>query len=209
VLRAFLALAIAAALASVGVVAAWVSLVSWPQLRAPQESRVVASPPNPSAANEPTRALAPPSQAAPAASEPRRLEPDREAEDPDPEEIERRRAAAARIRKLIEAGPNATGPPVGGGVLAEGDPHPVYENGELLGVELQNLRPDGLYAHLGLRDGDLVRSINGVGLAESGALLQEIAGSQAIELSVEHEDGTQDLISVPIEQILEELKILD
>jgi hypothetical protein len=185
-----------------------VGFLSW-QLGAPQENRVAALAPDPSAANEPPPALAP-SQAAPvvppAASEPRRLE----LEHPDPEEIERRRAAAARIRKWIEAGPNATGPPiVGSGVLAEGDPHPVYENGELLGVELQNLRPDGLYVRLGLRDGDLVQSVNGVGLAESGALLQEIVGSQTIELSVEHVDGTQDRISLPREQILEELKILE
>jgi hypothetical protein len=138
-----------------------------------------------------------------------RLEPDPEAQNPGWEEIERRRAAAARIRKWIEAGPDATGPPIAGGLLAEGDPHPVSENGELLGVELQNLRPDGFYARLGLREGDLVQSINGIGLAESGALLQEIAGSQSLELSIERSDGTQEQISVPRQQFREGLKSLE
>jgi type II secretory pathway component PulC len=62
---------------------------------------------------------------------------------------------------------------------------------------------------LGLREGDLVRSINGIGLADGGALLQEIARSPAVELSVERSDGTQDRISVPREQLFESLSGLE
>ena len=134
----------------------------------------------------------------------------RAAEVAPPEEIERRRAIAMRIRERIAAGPNAVAPPVvGGGVLAEGDPHPVYEeNGQLRGVELQNVEPDGLYARLGLREGDVVQSVNGVEIADSGALLQEIVAADTLDVAVEHEDGTQGQVSWTIEQILDELKQL-
>jgi hypothetical protein len=189
-------------------VTGWVAKSHWARLGAPQLARIEPSPPAPSTSQLAASPQASP-EAAPASGEARRLEADPEAEHPGWEEIERRRAAAARIRKWIEAGPNATDPPIGGGLLAEGDPHPVYENGELLGVELQNLRPDGFYTRLGLREGDLVQSINGIGLGDSGALLQEIAGSRTIELSIERVDGSQDRISVPREQLLEGLKSLE
>jgi hypothetical protein len=128
---------------------------------------------------------------------------------PDGQEIERRRAAAARLRKLIEAGPDATEPAIAGGLLAEADPQPIYENGELLGIELQNVRPDGFYARLGLREGDLVQSINGAPLDASGKLLREIASSPEIHLLVERSNGRQERITVLRQQILEGLQALE
>lgn len=128
---------------------------------------------------------------------------------PDEEELERRRAAAARLRARIAAGPEASGPVVATGLLAEADPRPVYEDGELLGIELQNVRPDGLFARLGLREGDLVQSINGAPLDESGALLREIIGSPQVVLQVEQMDGTQRDVTVPRQQILEGLQSLE
>jgi len=137
---------------------------------------------------------------------------DAELEDPGWEEIERRRQTAERLREWIAAGPRATGPALFGGLLAEGETVPVYADGELRGIELQNVRPDGFYARLGLREGDLVESINGVTFDApdaSGALLRELARSPQIELSVERSDGTPERITVPRQQLLDGLQALE
>lgn len=195
------------------------SMTYWAQTRAPHATPNAAPPPPVPDAAVPLPAPAAPSEVA------LPLEPDRVSQSdpaplvggPDAEEIARRREMAARLRKLIAEGKDALEPPTGGGLLAEGVPSPVYENGELLGVELQNLRPDGFYARLGLRDGDLVQSINGVGLQSiddmaldaSGKLLEEFVRSPNIELQVERSDGTQGVIAVPREQIVQGLMQLD
>jgi hypothetical protein len=176
------------------------------------EAHIAMTPPAPAqpapalTAPQPTPEPAPPAAKPP--REMRRLEPAPEADHPGWEEIERRHTQAARIRRLIEAGPDATGPATGGGLLAEGDPHPVYENGELRGVELNNLKPDGLYVRLGLREGDLVQSVNGIGLEDGAAVVEEVATAPALDVAVERTDGTQDHIAVLREQILEALAAL-
>jgi hypothetical protein len=68
---------------------------------------------------------------------------------------------AERLRALIEKGPDAKGAVADGGLLAEGKPEPVYRDGELAGIALRNVPPDSFYAGLGLREGDVVSSING------------------------------------------------
>jgi type II secretion system protein C len=128
------------------------------------------------------------------------------------EEIESRRDMAKRIRERIEAGPQATEMALVGGLLAEGDPVPVYSDGALTSVELQNVRPDGLYARMGLRDGDRVGAINGVALGSpevGSALLRALTEAPEIELSVERSDGTPTQIKVPREKLLEELLTLE
>jgi hypothetical protein len=201
--------------AGLGVVflAGGASMTYWARMRAPHATPDAAPPPPAphAAAPLPSPAAAP--EIAPEVP----LEPDRVSrsdpapadEGPDAEEIARRHEAAARLRKLIAEGKNALEPPTAGGLLAEGDPNPVYENGELLGIELQNLRPDGFYARLGLREGDLVQSINGVGLDASARLVEEFVRAPLVELQVERRDGTQAVIAVPREQIVQGLLELD
>jgi general secretion pathway protein C len=86
------------------------------------------------------------------------------------------------------------------GLPAEGEVSPVYEEGELIGVQLDDLRAGGVYARMGLRNGDIVTAINGISLAEPTAaaeMLAELALSDVLEVDVEHADGTQELLSVP------------
>jgi len=54
-----------------------------------------------------------------------------------------------------------------------------------------------------LSEGDLVESINGIGLDASADLLRKIAESPQLELLVERSDGSEDRIAVPRGQILE------
>ena len=134
------------------------------------------------------------------------------AAEPSREELERRRALAQRVRERIAAGPHASEVVMADGLFAEGEPVPIYEAGEFAGIELRNLRPDGLYAQIGLRDGDRVAAINGVSLAApdaSGAILHALAQSPQVELSVEHSDGSPDKLTVPRDRLFEALQALD
>jgi type II secretory pathway component PulC len=92
---------------------------------------------------------------------------------------------------------------------ADGDPVPVYSDGAPTGVELHHVRPGGLYARIGLREGDRVGAINGVALSSSeagSALLRALTESPEIELTVERSDGTPTRITVPREKLPDELR---
>ena len=129
----------------------------------------------------------------------------------DPEERERRRALALRLRALIEEGPREA--PAGdfGGLLGAAEPVPLYRDGELLGIELRQVAPEGFYARMGLREGDLVQSINDVPF-DSPDLARELVWSlttgASVELEVERSDGSQERVSLPREQVLGELEAL-
>ena len=139
--------------------------------------------------------------------------PDAPFEEPvlDREEIARRRAIAARIRARIEEGPREAPPGTFGGLLGDAEPVPVYRDGELLGIELRDVAAGGFYERIGLAEGDLVQSINGVPLdAEglAGQLLWSLTESSQLELEVERLDGRQQRVAVPRDQLLDELEAL-
>jgi hypothetical protein len=90
-------------------------------------------------------------------------------------------------------------------LLAEGDPMPVYADGALMAMELRSVRPGGLYARIGLRNGDRVGAIGGVALGSpglAGALQRALRESREIELSVERSDGTPARITVSSDELL-------
>jgi hypothetical protein len=166
--------------------------------------------PEPSAAPVPAPAVNPPSQLAPDAVAEAR------ADDPDPEhrgweELERRHQMAERLRRLIAAGKNATGPAQMSGPLAVGKPTPVYRDENLVGIALQEVPEDSVYAHLGLRDGDTVTSINGVPFdsPDAGSALIGALSEPQLELSVLRGDGTVQQLAVPREQLIKELRAFE
>ena len=201
------------ALGLVGVSAAWPRLA---QLAAPPPA-----PSAPSAAEPSTPAPGEPPTAAPAPAprphsipNPAQIAEGGFAPEPAPgwEEIERRHRMAERLRKLIDAGKNATGPAQLGGLLAEGEPVPVYRDGALTGIELHNVPPDGFYARIGLRAGDIVSSINGVPFDSPDAasnLLAAIFDAPQIHVSITRSDGQVQNLAVPRERVLEGLRALE
>ena len=124
------------------------------------------------------------------------------------------RVAAPATPDAREA-PTKSAPPTVdpfGGSLDEGELSPVYEDGELIGVQLEDIRDGGLYEQVGLRNGDLVTSVNGVPLGEPTAaaeVLAELALTGRLTVEVEHEDGTHELLSVPASDLGELLRGLE
>jgi general secretion pathway protein C len=122
---------------------------------------------------------------------------------PDPEEVAYRRDLSRRLRTLTDAGTEYRDVLGGGrrsGLILEGDVSPVFEGDELVGVQLDALREGGVYDQVGLRNGDVVTAVNGVPLGDPTAaarVLGELAMSDLLEVSVEHRDGTADVLSIP------------
>jgi general secretion pathway protein C len=121
-----------------------------------------------------------------------------------PEQREWRRDLARRLRDLTDRGADALAPPERGGLLAEGDVNAAYEGGELIGVQIDDIRAGGLYDRIGLRNGDVVTDINGVSLRDPGAMAKVVAlaaTSPVLEITVERADGPPTTVQLPTEEL--------
>lgn len=69
---------------------------------------------------------------------------------------------------------------------------PRYENGAMVGVQLNAIRPGSLFSQVGIQDGDTVTQVNGVTVStpEDGQrLLQEFSSGGALRVTVRGRDG--------------------
>ncbi len=69
---------------------------------------------------------------------------------------------------------------------------PRYENGAMVGVQLNAIRPGSLFSQVGIQDGDTVTQVNGVTVStpEDGQrLLQEFSSGGALRVTVKGRDG--------------------
>lgn len=126
-------------------------------------------------------------------------------------ETERRRALAERLRARSEAGADRDPVQARGGLLAEADIGAVYEDGELVGVRLSEIRPGSVYDRAGLRGGDVVTGINGVSVGDEAAaaqLIAELAGAETLAVSLRRADGSQQTISLPTRDLLDALEAI-
>jgi general secretion pathway protein C len=101
----------------------------------------------------------------------------------------RRRALGGRLQALVE----------------DADLRPLYADGELVGVQLNAIRPESPLARAGLRDGDVVRSVNGVSLGAPTAaadLLAQVVAGEPLEVAVERSDGSVGVIPLPTQELL-------
>ena len=129
-----------------------------------------------------------------------------------PEERERRRDLAERLRDLTDAGAGALQPAEGSGLVDEGDVSAVYENGEMVGVQFEGIRAGGIYDRIGLRNGDVMTGINGVSLGEPAAaaeVLGEFANSDELAISVQRGDGSQETLHIPTAELKPALESLE
>jgi len=69
---------------------------------------------------------------------------------------------------------------------------PRYEQGKMVGVQLNAIRPGSLFAQVGIQDGDTVTQVNGVTVSapEDGQrLLQEFSAGGELRVTVKGRDG--------------------
>ncbi len=73
---------------------------------------------------------------------------------------------------------------------------PKYDGGEMVGIELTKIKPDSFYEKVGLQDGDVVKSLNGIKIDSPSAskeLLGVFTKSSEIVAEVERAGQTQQL----------------
>lgn len=69
---------------------------------------------------------------------------------------------------------------------------PRYDQGKMVGVQLNAIRPGSLFAQVGIQDGDTVTQVNGVTVAtpeDSQRVLEQFASGGALSVTVTGRDG--------------------
>lgn len=69
---------------------------------------------------------------------------------------------------------------------------PKYENGQMVGVQLNAIKAGSLFQEIGIQDGDTITEFNGIqvtGQQESAQVLSELATSQTFAVTVKGRDG--------------------
>jgi len=75
---------------------------------------------------------------------------------------------------------------------------PKYENGQMVGVQLNAIKPGSMFEQVGLRSGDTITSFNGVTIDNpeaSASLLQELSSARRFEVNVKRADGREDQVT--------------
>jgi general secretion pathway protein C len=126
------------------------------------------------------------------------------------EERERRRQLSERLRAITDAGADYQPVLEMGGLLDDAVVRPRYdEQGEMTGIKLSEIRPGSVYEKVGIREGDVLTSVNGVAVGSPQAaaeLLAQLASSRPLEVAVERSDGTEEVVSVSMEELLQDLE---
>ncbi len=69
---------------------------------------------------------------------------------------------------------------------------PKYEDGQMVGVQLNAIKPGSVFEEIGIQDGDTITEFNGIqvtGQQESAQVLSELMSTQAFEVTVKGRDG--------------------
>jgi type II secretory pathway component PulC len=130
------------------------------------------------------------------------------------EERIRRRVLATRIRELTDHGlerreaTTEERPRIG--LLAEGTITPVYDDADdLLGVQIVNIEEGGIYDRIGVKEGDVLTSVNGIAFGEPAAatlVMAELSFSDEIEVGVTRPDGSAETLTMPTAELLKYLE---
>ncbi|UCE87422.1 MAG: hypothetical protein JSU66_06845 [Deltaproteobacteria bacterium] len=80
---------------------------------------------------------------------------------------------------------------------------PKYEDGEMVGLQLNAIKPDSLFERIGIENGDTVTELNGIQVTspeESATLLRELAEATEFTVMVRGPDGAERTLSYQLEE---------
>jgi type II secretory pathway component PulC len=128
-----------------------------------------------------------------------------------------RRVLATRIRELTDRGleRDETAPVERPqiGLLAEGSITPMYdEENAFMGVQIADIEEGGIYDRIGVQEGDVLTSVNGIAFGEPAAAASVVAAltlSDEIEVGVTRPDGRAETLSMPTAELQEYLAELE
>ena len=82
---------------------------------------------------------------------------------------------------------------------------PKYQDGEMIGVELNAIKPGSIYEKLGLSNGDVITELNGIPIDDTSAgtrVLNEFSTAEQFDIMVMGPDGLRP-VKVSPEQVAE------
>jgi len=85
-----------------------------------------------------------------------------------------------------------------------GTPMPKYENGEIVGMQLTDIKPGSFYEKLGFEDGDVITELNGIAMnsaAASAQILSQFTEAEEFNIVVRGPDGGSETRSIPAAEV--------
>jgi general secretion pathway protein C len=77
---------------------------------------------------------------------------------------------------------------------------PKYENGQMVGVQLNAIKPGSVFEQIGIKNGDVIKELNGIRIdspEQSAKILLEFVDAKSFTVVVENAEGTQNLTYTP------------
>jgi general secretion pathway protein C len=74
---------------------------------------------------------------------------------------------------------------------------PRYQDGEMVGMQVNAIKGGSLFEEIGLQDGDVITELNGIAIdspEQSAKLLREFSDAQEFRMVVERKDGSEDVL---------------
>jgi general secretion pathway protein C len=77
---------------------------------------------------------------------------------------------------------------------------PKYENGQMIGVQLNAIKPGSMFEQIGIKNGDVIKELNGIKIdspEQSAKILLEFVDAKSFNVVVDRPDGTQTFTYTP------------
>jgi len=77
---------------------------------------------------------------------------------------------------------------------------PKYENGQMVGVQLNAIKPGSMFEQIGIKNGDVIKELNGIKIdspEQSAKILLEFVDAKSFNVVVENSQGTQNYTYTP------------
>jgi general secretion pathway protein C len=115
----------------------------------------------------------------------------------------RRPGPAAMRQAAVAPGPPPAPPPDGRNpatLFAQARILPKYENGQMVGVQLNAIKPGSMFEQIGIKNGDVITELNGIKIdspEQSAKILLEFVDAKTFQVVVQNPQGTQTLTYTP------------
>jgi type II secretory pathway component PulC len=73
---------------------------------------------------------------------------------------------------------------------------PKYENGQMVGVQLNAIKPGSMFEQIGIKNGDVIKELNGIKIdspEQSAKILVELVDAKVLNVLVDGPNGPQTL----------------
>ena len=115
-----------------------------------------------------------------------------------------RRARSTSVQDRLEQLADDGGPRSPAAIFSQARILPKYEDGAMVGIELSKIKDDSFYQKVGLEDGDVIMSVNGIPIDNPSAsteLLGALTNAEELVAQVRKQDGTVVELNAPASEL--------